>query len=74
MNAPARPLQVSERDAPEHIRDIYDDIKRTLRVSVRASESFEQLLPGLELNVVLCALDRKLADELACSPFPARAR
>lgn len=40
----------------------------------RETEQFEQLLPGLILNIALCSLDWKSASELEASPFPAANR
>lgn len=42
--------------------------------AVKSAESFEQLLPGLILNVALCLQDWRSGDDLAGSPFPATKR
>jgi hypothetical protein len=40
---------------------------------MQTTEQFEQLLPGLILNIALLALDWSEPEELARSPFPAPA-
>jgi hypothetical protein len=47
----------------EHLEDVLE-----------TSAEFEQLLPGLIIQVALCTMDWKTPAELASSPFPAPAR
>lgn len=57
------PLPLS-RERVEALGEEVDEV-------VKTTEQFEQLLPGLILNVALLSLDWSSADALARSPFPA---
>lgn len=61
-----RPLPLSR----QAVQDAGEDVDAVIDVT----ERFEQLLPGLIVNVALCELDWRAAEQLADSPFPAATR
>lgn len=63
----ARALPLPVPLSRERIEETGEDVDKVMQTT----EKFEQLLPGLILNIALLALDRADAEALVRSPFPA---